>query len=68
MSEHPAVESVLWTYLPPRCEVAEYKGHRLRVRHLDDARSLGFIDEQLVGSAPNMPKITDMLFRMVDAT
>jgi len=80
LDDHEALDKVLWTYAPPSCETAEYRGHKLRVRHLfkgprpvlDDDKipeyymSIGYIDEKIAGHADNMPKICNILYCKVD--
>ena len=68
---------MLWSPSPPLCETAEYRGRKLRVRHLwlvkgssntDDHLGIGFVDSRMVGSARGPPHlICDLLFRTVDA-
>lgn len=73
--EHPALSTVLWSARGGRCEFAEYRGHRLRVRHLttrpdahgDDRLNMGWIDDEYVGSEPGaMSRICNRLFSAVD--
>ena len=75
---HPALMNVYWTWggmEHPNCEFAEYKGHKLRVRHLpydmnsgvEDRRHIGWCDGKRVGmTLGSMETICLLLFSHVD--
>ena len=73
---HPATATVLWhtEATHPGCEFADYKGHRLKVRHLtnygagDSRFQIGMVDGHIVASCNGpMADICDRLFAAVDA-
>lgn len=69
MDDHPALDTIYWTVDERslnHVEVAEYRGHKLRVRHFPDLQ-IGYVDGKSIGNADNMPKICIKLFMAVDA-
>ena len=70
MSEHPALSTVLWTAVAGRVEMAEYRGHRLLVRHVGEFHigqmHMGFVNERPIGTRQTMPQICELLFNTVD--